>query len=294
MYQLHIALALLLVPSVGAAQEVSFLIEEVHASSEVEVQDPTGLSGRQAREYRERLQQQYEAEAAASSVQNIIEEDVATSPIDTVSSDSSSSDSSDASSVQPVEPYYEPTPASSSQPYTPPSVDQEEQDQLTLEQLEEYADEANTNLEEQIALLEEGFSITSTSSLGSPLTTGLRSAILRRNVRTVPQLKLFARALAESDPDIRKITVEENTVTVSHRKKAWVFGFIPFNYILETTVEDGSVSVDKPWWLLLSRDDVDEHVESIEKDISEIDDLEDGLQGLLKRMQRMMEILSTL
>ncbi len=291
MRPIGILLFVLFIPISAHAQSVSFLIEEVHASSQVEVQDPTGLTGRQAREYRERLQNQFEQEASSS--ETILEETVATSPAEVApASSSDSSEFSESSSSNPVEPYFAPTPTPT--PYSPPSSKtQEEQDELTLEQLEEYADEANANVEEQITLLEEGFSITSTSSLGSPLPSTQRSAILRRNVRTVGQLKLFARALAESDPNIRKITVEENVVTVSHRKKAWVLGFIPFNYILETTVEEGEIQVSKPWWLLLSRDDVDDHIESIKTDLSEIEDSEDGLQGLLKRMQHLMQIMST-
>jgi hypothetical protein len=286
---------LLCFPISTSAQQVSFLIEEAHASSEIEVEDPSGYTGRQAREYRERIQQQYEEEASSSSSEAVIEETVTTGPVEVQipTNPTFSSEFSDASSSAPEEPYYEPTPKSETYIPSLPAVDQEEQDKLTLEQLEEYANEASTNAEEQIEQLEDGFSITSTSSLGSPLPTTQRSAILRRNVRTVAQLKLFARALAESDANIRKIVVEDNTVTVSYRKKAWVFGFVPFNFILETTVVENEVVVEKPWWLLFSRDDVDDHIAVLEAELTELEEEEEGIQGLLKRMQKMMQAMSS-
>ena len=173
-----------------------------------------------------------------------------------------------------------------------PVIDQEEQDELTLEQLEEYTNEVSENIEELIEALEEGFMITSTSSLGSPLPSTQRTAILRRNVRTVPQLKLFARALAESNSQLRKIEVIEDTITISFRRKAWILGFIPLNYIFETTVVEDIVKVDKPWWLIFSRNDVDEHVAALQEDIEGLGELEEGVPGMLSRIQKILQTMS--
>ncbi|MBT5637601.1 MAG: hypothetical protein HOG89_01650 [Candidatus Peribacter sp.] len=286
-----------LIPLPCAAQEVSFLIEQVYATSEIQVEerDISELTGAAARRYREqlRLQNEREAEEAASSSDGVLEETVDSPEMEVQESSESSQviESSESSASEPAEPYYEPAPAE--KPYTPPpAVDQEEQDELTLEQLEEYANEASENIEELIEALEEGFVITSTSSLGSPLPTAQRSAILRRTVRTVGQLKLFARALAESDAQLRKIEVIEDSVVVSYRRKAYIFGFIPLNYIIETSVTDDTVTVEKPWWLLLSRHDIDEHIDTLQQDIENLEPVDDGVPGLLSRMQSILEAMS--
>ena len=277
-------------PLSTSAQQVSFLIEEAYASGEVPVQNPAGLTGGAARRYREKLQKQYEAEAAASSAESIIGETVVSSPIEVVPSDNFASSESSESSIfiAPKKDIIVPK----KEIISVPVKTQQEQDELTLEQLEEYADEAAANVEDQITQLEEGFSITSTSSLGSPLPSTQRSAILRRSVRTIGQLKLFARALAESDDQLRKIEVREESVTVSYRRKAWMFGFIPFNFILETTVDGKSVSVKKPWWLAIARDGVSDHIAAIETDLEKLPEIEVGLQGLLQRIQQTLQAIS--
>lgn len=302
-------LALLLaVPSPCLAQEVSFLLEQVYASSPVpvETQDPAGLTGRAARRYREQLQQQYDAEASTSSSESLLEEDVASSPVDvmkesvhteqeteSLEQETSSSEASSAaaevesSSVAPV---YVPRSSSSS------SQDIEEQDKLTLEQLEEYRDEAYENIEEQMELLEEGFTITGTSVLGSPLTTAQRGAILRRNVRTVPQLKLFTRALAESDANIRQIEIKENTITFSYRQRAKLFGFIPLTYLLNTDIENGTATVHQPWWHIIAADNVDTFKQELSEKLAEqqVEDTEDiDISELLTAQQKLLEIMSS-
>lgn len=285
-------LSLLLIPSHAFAAEVAFrLIEEVYASSPVETgtsDDNAGnLTGRQAREYRERLMDSYESEQSdeddTSSSAGLLEQHMAsdtvpvneaaqTSSVVSISSESSASSESSEVSVSSI---------SSVRTYAPTTLEQqEEQDRLTLEQLDEYRDEAYANQEEQMELLEEGFSITSTSSLGAALSSNQRAAILRRNVRTVPQLKLFARALAESDENLRKIEVSMNGIRMSYRRKAWLFGFIPLNYILDVSVEDGVVSAPQPWWHTLSRDGVKDDVETLQQQLTSEDKNEDEAELL--------------
>ncbi|MAE68780.1 MAG: hypothetical protein QF793_00795 [Candidatus Peribacteraceae bacterium] len=286
-----LALVLFALPLPASAQQIGFLVEEVYASSEPVIEeDVSGLSGAAARRYREKLQQQYQQEAASSEA--IIEETV-TSPPAEVQEPSDISDSSafsESSSSEP-EPYFEPKPKP--KPFVPPTppIDQAAQDELTLEQLEEYANEVETNLEEQLELLAEGFSVTSTSSLGSPLPAAQRTAILRRAVRTVPQLKLFARALAESDAHLRKVEVSEGAVIISYRMKAWLFGFIPFNYILETSIEDNTVTANQPWWHAVSRDNVDRYVAAMQAELNGLG--EQSEESILNRIQQTMRMIKT-
>lgn len=276
-----------LVPTPCTAQEVSFLIEQAYASSEVQVEerDVSELTGAAAKRYRQQLQLQYEQEETqqSSSVESFIEETVTSPPVIIPPSDTSKSSAPSAPSIP--KPYVVPV-------ELVPVIDQEEQDELTLEQLEEYTNEVSENIEELIEALEEGFMITSTSSLGSPLPSTQRTAILRRNVRTVPQLKLFARALAESNSQLRKIEVIEDTITISFRRKAFIFGLIPLNYIFETTVVEDIVKVDKPWWLIFSRNDVDEHVAALQEDIEGLGELEEGVPGMLSRIQKILQTMS--
>jgi len=276
-----------------SAQQVSFLIEEVFASSEVPIEPPEGLTGGAARRYREQLQKKYEAEAAASAAESITEETVVSPSVE----------------VQPPSVSSEPSESSVSSIFITPKKDvvapkvkiiniqtktQQEQDELTLLQLEEYANEASANIEDQIALLTEGFSITSTSSLGSPLPSSQRSAILRRTIRTVGQLKLFARALAESDPYLRQIKIQEDTVRVSYRREAWVLGFILFHYILETTVQGDQVTTDRPWWLAFAKDGVSDFVDTLRLEIREFEPVEDpsDIVARLKAVQRTLQTIS--
>ncbi|MDA0376620.1 MAG: hypothetical protein O3A80_04935 [bacterium] len=279
-----------LVPTPCAAQEVSFLIEQAYASSEVQVEerDVSELTGAAAKRYRQQLQLQYEQEETqqSSSVESFTEETVTSPPVIIPSSDTSESSAPSTPSTPSIpKPYVAPV-------ELVPVIDQEEQDELTLEQLEEYTNEVSENIEELIEALEEGFMITSTSSIGSPLPSTQRTAILRRNVRTVPQLKLFARALAESNSQLRKIEVIEDTITISFRRKAWILGFIPLNYIFETTVVEDIVKVDKPWWLIFSRNDVDEHVAALQEDIEGLGELEEGVPGMLSRIQKILQTMS--
>lgn len=169
----------------------------------------------------------------------------------------------------------------SSASFSPPST--EELDRLTLEEFEAYANEAAQNLEEQMKELAQGFSVTGTSTLGSPLPANQRSAILRSKVRTVGQLKLFAKALVESDEDIRKITVNDHSASITVRNTARLFWFIPIGYLSTTTAQfDGTVAVDTPWWLLLSS-----HTENT----PEVDPIEGDDEG---RVQRIAELLQSL
>jgi len=268
---------ILLLPLPCAAQEVSFLIEQAYASSEVQIEG--GVAAPQS-----------------SSIESVTKETVTSPSVVIPSSAPSVSSKSSAPSVSSASsesdnlnlPTDNVVPKAPSQPAVPLStIDQEEQDELTLEQLEEYAKEASENIEELIEALEKGFTITSTSSLGSPLPSTQRTAILRRNVRTVPQLKLFARALAESNPLLRKIDIVEDKITVSYRRKAWILGFIPLNFIFETTVVADTVEVDKPWWLVLSRNTVGKDVEVLQQNITTIEDT-----NVLSRMQKILQAMS--
>jgi outer membrane biosynthesis protein TonB len=292
----------LFVPISVSAQEVALFVETTYASEAVPViQGPEGLTGRAARRYREQLQQQYEAEAAAAAQENVVEETVASSPVEV--------DPTPNSNPQPPTPT--PTPTPNPQPPTPtptpypqpptptptpdplpPTQTQEQLDELTLEELSEYADEAAANVEEQLELLSEGFSVTSTSSLGSPLPATQRAAILRRTVRTVGQLRLFARALAEGDENLRKIELDDNSTTISYRKKAWLFGFLPLNYILEATHEDGVVRIDQPWWHVLSRDGVGELKDQLQEAVDEDENEPESIQDDLVQRRTLLEIFS--
>ncbi len=285
---------LVLILALIPIQAHAFFFETVYATdTPATTQDPSGLSGRAARKYREQLQKQYEAEAAASS-ESITKEDPITPEVpvkhyyDQEEEDTSLSSESSESSTSSTE-------VSSQSSYVPVATspkEQEELDRLTLEQLEEYANEASANIEEQMQKLEEGFTITSTSTLGSPLTSSQRDAVLRRNVRTVDQLKLFARALAESDDNVRQITVDEHGVTMSLRREAKLFGFIRLPYIEKTTVSDDGVNVSTSWWSMFARTSTDTFVELLEDGLSGLNVAGDSLQGLLQSQQQIMQMMS--
>ena len=298
---------------------MSFLIEEVAASETVPIISPDvgDLRGGAARRYRQKLELQYqrERESSAQSQVQLLEEEVAspeagvqetapaTKPAEQDQKISEVHEDGDAGasvssavpvSSTPTAPAI-PTPVERIKTFTQESI--EEVDRLTLEQLEEYANEANENADEQIQMLQEGFSVTSTSSLGSPLSVAQRSAILRRTVRTVPQLRLFTRALAESDDNLRKIEIRSDRVVMSYRQNARVLGIVPVSYILETTVEGTDVAINKRWWHVFTRDNLEEYQGELQTQlrILEEGDLDgNDLQNTLLKQQRMLQIMRSI
>ncbi|MCB9808439.1 hypothetical protein H6770_04260 [Candidatus Peribacteria bacterium] len=247
-------LLLVILPSTVSAMP---FIDITYASSEVPVAtggyNGGGGGGKSSQQYR-------------SQQSSVIQEDPVTAEVPVYQYSSAPSASS----------LYSTTSSSPIQNPQLPTKSQQELDELTLEELEEYANEAAQNLEEQMQQLKEGFTVTGTSTLGSPLPTAQRSAILRTSVRTVAQLQLFAKALTESDEHLRKITVNNSSIEMTYRSKAYLFGFLPLSFLTTATASfDGSIEVDTPWWLLLTRDTVAQHAAA----------LEEGLPALLRATQ---------
>ena len=271
-------LALLLLPTAVSAEEISFLIQTTYASSTVEVVPtvfPTGRAG---------------ATSSQASV-GIIEETMPSSPAPVtppVDDDEEYEDYEDDEEYkEPVQKVSAPAPV-----YT--VKEQEELDELTLEQLEEYADEAEQNLEEQLAELEDGFTVMGSSVMDDPLSPTQRAAILRRSIRTVGQLKIFTKALSESDENIRQVKLGDEKIEISYRQKAKLFGLIPLNYLLKTTVKDGEVEVKQPWWHFLARDDVQSYKTTLQEQLDLLDDINSEDPGLEVKLQRQQQILQTL
>ncbi len=296
-------LALLVLPHQACAEEISFLIETTFASSPIEPVSgsenplPTGRAGRR---YIERLNEQNNAEMG------IVEEDVPSATVPIIDPDSSGGQNSSSylpssfssfssESIVPTPTTTAPTPTPT--PTSTHSVkEQEELDELTLQELEEYANEAEANLNEQLQKLEDGFTVTGTSTLGSPLPSNQRRAILRRSIRTVDQLKIYVRALSETDENLRQIKLNDERIELSYRQKAKLFGFIPITYLLKTTVEDSEVSVDQPWWHFLARDDVKEYKKQLQEQLDSLEEIEpespEDLDAILRKQQQVLQTLS--
>ena len=85
---------------------------------------------------------------------------------------------------------------------------------------------------------------------------------------------------------------------MSYRQKAKILGVIPINYILETTIEDGTVSVNKRWWHAITKDGIEEYVEELEEQISSDGDdaqLENiDLQNSLQKLQQTLQTMSNI
>lgn len=286
---------ILIAPVSVHAEEVSFLIETTFASSNVEPTPTVLPTGRAGREYIKRLN-----EANSSQAAEIVEETAPSAPVPIVNPEPVPVQSSSAAaSVVPVAPVVEQEePVEDVAPTPPPTTytakEQEELDELTLEQLEEYADEATANFEEQLEQLEEGFTISGTSINESPLSPTQRAAILRRSIRTVGQLKIFTKALSESDENIRQVTLGDEKIEISYRQKAKLFGLIPMNYLLKTTVEDGEVAVKQPWWHFLARDDVKTYKEELQNQLDLLGDIDPEDPDLEAKLQKQQQTLQTI
>jgi len=172
--------------------------------------------------------------------------------------------------------------------------EQEELDELTLEQLEEYADEAEQSIEEQLTQLEDGFTVMGSSVMDDLLSPTQRAAILRRSIRTVGQLKIFTKALSESDENIRQVKLGDEKIEISYRQKAKLFGLIPLNYLLKTTVKDGEVEVKQPWWHFLARDDVKSYKTTLQEQLDLLGDIDPEDPDLEVKLQRQQQTLQTL
>ena len=129
-------------------------------------------------------------------------------------------------------------------------------DEEILRGIYEFSNEEKT-LSEQLEQLTKGFSITSTSTMGSPLPASQREAILRAKISTLDQLKLFTKALIETDDSLRKFVVTDESVTMTYRAQGYLLGFSPLSYLVTVTVHfDGTVDIDGPWWLLIAKDSI--------------------------------------
>jgi hypothetical protein len=295
MKNFSLVLAIFLLPTAVSAEEISFLVETTYASSEVEVV-PTVLPTGRARK------------TSSQASVGIIEEAMPSYPVPVAppvddddvfemkDEDEAQYDDEDENNKQEND---EDDDSDDDKAVTTPTPsysvkEQEELDELTLEQLEEYADEAEQNLEEQLAELEDGFTVMGSSVMDDPLSPTQRAAILRRSIRTVAQLKIFTKALSESDENIRQVKLGDEKIEISYRQKAKLFGLIPLNYLLKTTVKDGEVEVKQPWWHFLARDDVQSYKTTLQEQLDLLGDIDPEDPGLEVKLQRQQQTLQTL
>ncbi len=284
MKNFSLLLALFLLPTAVSAEEISFLVETTYASSEVQVVPmvlPTGRAG---------------ATSSQASV-GIIEETMPSSPVPVtppVDDDEEYEDYEEDKEYEDDEEYKEPVQKVSAPAPVYTVKEQEELDELTLEQLEEYADEAEQSIEEQLTQLEDGFTVMGSSVMDDLLSPTQRAAILRRSIRTVGQLKIFTKALSESDENIRQVKLGDEKIEISYRQKAKLFGLIPLNYLLKTTVKDGEVEVKQPWWHFLARDDVKSYKTTLQEQLDLLGDIDPEDPDLEVKLQRQQQTLQTL
>ncbi len=178
------------------------------------------------------------------------------------------------------------------------SLSKEESDREILKAIPAFKNATPPDTAEEDSMVSQGFSFTGVTSNDATFTPNERAAILRASVKTAEQLKLFARALAERDENIRKIEVVQDRVVISYRQSAKLLGLFPISYLLETTVEDGEVEVDAPWWLLLSTDGVRDYAETVEQllrageDDTQLSDVD--LQEMLRKQQNILQTISTI
>jgi len=293
MKNFSLLLALFLLPTAVSAEEISFLVETTYASSEVQVVPmvlPTGRAG---------------ATSSQASV-GIIEETMPSSPVpvtppvdddeeyEDYEEDKEYEDDEEYKEYEDDEEYKEPVQKVSAPAPVYTVKEQEELDELTLEQLEEYADEAEQSIEEQLTQLEDGFTVMGSSVMDDLLSPTQRAAILRRSIRTVGQLKIFTKALSESDENIRQVKLGDEKIEISYRQKAKLFGLIPLNYLLKTTVKDGEVEVKQPWWHFLARDDVKSYKTTLQEQLDLLGDIDPEDPDLEVKLQRQQQTLQTL
>jgi len=284
MKNFSLLLALFLLPTAVSAEEISFLVETTYASSEVQAVPtvlPTGRAG---------------ATSSQASV-GIIEETMPSSPVPVtppVDDDEEYEDYEEDKEYEDDEEYKEPVQKVSAPAPVYTVKEQEELDELTLEQLEEYADEAEQSIEEQLTQLEDGFTVMGSSVMDDLLSPTQRAAILRRSIRTVGQLKIFTKALSESDENIRQVKLGDEKIEISYRQKAKLFGLIPLNYLLKTTVKDGEVEVKQPWWHFLARDDVKSYKTTLQEQLDLLGDIDPEDPDLEVKLQRQQQTLQTL
>ena len=213
-----------------------------------------------------------------------------------VSSAMSLSEVSAVSSAAPAIQQAKPKTSASSSSSSAKSLSEEESDLEILMGLPAFADEVTPDYVEEEKKIYQGLSFSGATEMDETLPPTEREAILRADIQTVEQLKLFIRALAESDENIRKIEVVQDRIIISYRSVAKILGLFPVSYLLETTVDDDGVSVPQPWWHFFATDGVDDYVlmleEAIVTDVDESD--ENGMADILKRRQQLLQTISKL
>ncbi|MFH0770427.1 MAG: hypothetical protein V1926_03545 [Candidatus Peregrinibacteria bacterium] len=96
------------------------------------------------------------------------------------------------------------------------------------------------------------------------------ASVKKKNpVETEKTLATFVKKLKESDEKIADVSTEDNAVTITYKKPAKLFGFIPLSYRMTVSVKDGQeVTADSPWWLILTKNDTETAFQNIVQSLS--------------------------
>lgn len=91
------------------------------------------------------------------------------------------------------------------------------------------------------------------------------------NINTSDDLDLYMRLLEQEDKDVSKIEVQEDRILLAYRQPAKFLGFIPVSVIANVKVDaQGNVSVDYPWYTILSVKDDAKLKEELQLKMAEI------------------------
>jgi hypothetical protein len=79
------------------------------------------------------------------------------------------------------------------------------------------------------------------------------------SVDTKVELESYARALIKNDENVRMVKMSSTEVSISHKARAKLLGFVPINaYVVSTIDSDGRLKIDYPWYALVAVIDKDQ------------------------------------
>ena len=112
---------------------------------------------------------------------------------------------------------------------------------------------------------------------------------LQRIASSQGELEEYAAALAQSDSNIEKITIDSDRTEIFYRQPARLFGVFPVTYRAKAAVQDGQTGVDIPWWLVFASHSADE----MRRELAQMSIKQNTIQDRQQTLKVMSSIMKT-
>ncbi|MEI6417289.1 MAG: hypothetical protein WCO92_06175, partial [Verrucomicrobiota bacterium] len=108
-------------------------------------------------------------------------------------------------------------------------------------------------------------------------------------VKSSDDLKLYLEHKGRATPGVENITIQNDALDVTLKRKAKLFGFVPLSYTANVNADGTTTKVRGPWWLFAAKDDLGNLKDSL-SEMGQPDQLQ--LQLAMDRQEKFAEMLS--